>query len=476
MNWRAVGCLVIGVAVFVGIGLLGMSFAFRAQPGCPPVACNGPIAPTRPQGTPAPSPAFATSGEAVPIGSTFFGLTTRQMYGPPGSSPSAEADDRPETIALDCADGTYQTYAVGRHQPQPGPDGRPVVVASARRPILLLVNPTSGGKPAAPGLRRRSARAGGPRSTSCGAAAWRSSCSVLAEGDDPGRWRPLRRQGRDVVVAGGDGTVRPAPTALVGTSATLGIVPLGSWNNIARGCGIPQDPLAALAAGLGGSDARSGRRPGVAPGGGRPGSGGATHRRCHDRLLRSCRRGAGRRRLRRGEARGAAWEPGARCATAGRRSVAVARPMRLVVDGRRLRTAAPAVTVCNGPYHGLGFAVAPDADPADGLLDLVVFSGMSRLDVIRHYLAVARGRPRREPRMSYLIARRIRVDSARPLPVHADGEPLGTTPIAFAVRPARPADLRAEAASVASTKREAGRSARPLVATGVVVRPQPGLR
>ena len=109
--------------------------------------------------------------------------------------------------------------------------------------------------------------------------------------------------------------------------------------------------------------------------------------------------------------------------------------MRLTVDGRRLRTAAPAVTICNGPYHGLGFAVAPEADPADGLLDLVVFSGMSRADVVRHFLAVARGRPRREPSMRYLTARHIRVDGAEPLPVHADGEPLGTTPIALGVRP-----------------------------------------
>ena len=84
----------------------------------------------------------------------------------------------------------------------------------------------------------------------------------------------------------------------------------------------------------------------------------------------------------------------------------------------------------------MGFAVAPDADPADGLLDLVVFSGMSRFDVIWHFLAVARGRPRREPRMRYLTARRIRVDGVRPLPAHGDGEPLGNTPIAFAVRPA----------------------------------------
>jgi hypothetical protein len=124
MNWRAVGCLVIGVAVFVGIGLLGMSFAFRAQPGCPPGLQWADRIYTA-QGTPAPSPAFATSGEAVPIGSTFFGLTTRQMYGPPGSSPSAEADDRPETIGLDCADGTYQTYLWDGISHSPVPTGSP---------------------------------------------------------------------------------------------------------------------------------------------------------------------------------------------------------------------------------------------------------------------------------------------------------------------------------------------------------------
>jgi diacylglycerol kinase (ATP) len=106
------------------------------------------------------------------------------------------------------------------------------------------------------------------------------------------------------------------------------------------------------------------------------------------------------------------------------------------VDGRRLRTAAPAVAVCNGPYYGMGFAVAPKADPSDGMLDVVVFSGMSRLDVVRHYLAVARGRPRLEPGVRYLTARRIRVEGLAELPAHADGEPLGVTPVAFAAYPA----------------------------------------
>jgi hypothetical protein len=39
-----------------------------------------------------------------------MGPITRRVYGPPGSSPSTEAEDRPDRIALDCADGTFQAY------------------------------------------------------------------------------------------------------------------------------------------------------------------------------------------------------------------------------------------------------------------------------------------------------------------------------------------------------------------------------
>lgn len=255
---------------------------------------------------------------------------------------------------------------------------------------------------------------------------------VLAEGDDPSSLaRAAAAEERDVVVAGGDGTVRPAATALVASAVTLGIVPLGSWNNIARGAGIPNDPSAALDLVVAGATRQldvglawhpaddeepDGDPPSdatvffEAAGVGLDAAGfGAAQLGERDGTWSALRHG---------------WQALRRRRT----------PMRLLVDGRRLRTAAPAVTVCNGPYHGLGFAVAPAADPADGLLDLVVFSGMSRIDVIRHFLAVARGRPRREPRMRYLTARRIRIDSTGPLPVHGDGEPLGATPIAYAVR------------------------------------------
>ncbi len=109
VNWRAIGCAGIGIAAFLGVGLLGLSFALRDQSGCPAIV-GWEDREYLAEGSPAPSPAFAEAGEPGVIGSTFMGLTTRRVYGPPGSSPSTEAADRPVAIAIDCADGTFQTY------------------------------------------------------------------------------------------------------------------------------------------------------------------------------------------------------------------------------------------------------------------------------------------------------------------------------------------------------------------------------
>ena len=112
--------------------------------------------------------------------------------------------------------------------------------------------------------------------------------------------------------------------------------------------------------------------------------------------------------------------------------------MLLELDGRRLYTRAPAVTVCNGPYHGLGFALVPDADPTDGLLHIAVFSGMSQVDVVRHFLSVARGRERRDPRLKVLTGRRVTIRGSRQvLAAHADGKSIGVTPVTFEVQPGR---------------------------------------
>ena len=48
-----------------------------------------------------------------------------------------------------------------------------------------------------------------------------------------------------VVVGGGDGTLNAAADALLATQLTLGILPLGAANDLARVLAIPADPIAA---------------------------------------------------------------------------------------------------------------------------------------------------------------------------------------------------------------------------------------
>jgi diacylglycerol kinase (ATP) len=297
----------------------------------------------------------------------------------------------------------------------------------SRRPILLLVNPVAGGKPGSgPGLTDDAERL---RPDALAAALRDRGLEVdlheIAAGDDVAA---LARQavdgGRDVVVGGGDGTVAAGAAALLGhPDATLGILALGSFNNMARGFGVPDTLDAALAVIV---DGRAGRVDcGWVVGDGDDGT----------PFFEAAGVGleavgflavevAGRR----------GWWRAARAVWRGLRMRRT--PMRVTIDGRVYRTGSPAVTVSNGPYHGLGFAISADADPTDGLLDVAVFRGMSRLEVLRHFLAVARRRPRREARVSAHRAARVAIEGTRrALPAHADGVSVGTTPVTFEVRP-----------------------------------------
>ena len=108
MNWRAVGCGTLAIGVFLAVGLFGMSLAFNRLDGCPGRLQWGDRG-YLPDGSPAAEPSFA-EGSPVEIGSTFMGLTTRRVWGPPGSAPSPLAADRPDRIVLDCDDGSVQAY------------------------------------------------------------------------------------------------------------------------------------------------------------------------------------------------------------------------------------------------------------------------------------------------------------------------------------------------------------------------------
>jgi len=297
----------------------------------------------------------------------------------------------------------------------------------SRRPIVMLVNPVSGGKPGSgpglsddPDLLKADALADALRERGLTV-----SHRELHQGDDLAELAlHAANTGHDVVVAGGDGTVSLAAAALVGhPDATLGILAGGSFNNIARGFSVPttlEEALDAIGTGVvvqvdAGWVVREN-------GGGKP-------------FFEAAGVGLdaiGFRAVELLEKRG--WW---RAVRAGMRGLRMRRtPMRITIDGTAYRTGSPTVTVSNGPYHGMGFAVGTEADPMDGLFDIAVFRGMSRLEVVRHFMRVARHRPRREPRIDAYRARRVTVEGMRrALPAHADGISIGLTPVTFEVRP-----------------------------------------
>lgn len=223
--------------------------------------------------------------------------------------------------------------------------------------------------------------------------------------------------GADLVIAlGGDGTVGPIAEALLGRETALGIMPLGSVMNVARSIGVSRDLEAAaaiIAAGVS-------RRIDVGEVRGRTffeaGSVGM-----NAAIFREASR------IDRGEWRGlfsSIW-------------VAVRyNPARMTIalDDRTIRTRALQITVSNGPYTGLGFTVAPGARLDDGLFDVRVFRGFSRLELVRHFIAIAFGRRRFSPKIETYRSAQVHVATASPLATRADAHDLGTTPVHFTVR------------------------------------------
>ena len=101
--------------------------------------------------------------------------------------------------------------------------------------VTLLHNPTAG--------------AGSP--TGAELIAWLTDSGFDADyqsTQSPGFARVLKQPGDLVVVAGGDGTVATIIRLLAGRDTPVGIVPLGTANNIAWSLGVPIEPAAAITA------------------------------------------------------------------------------------------------------------------------------------------------------------------------------------------------------------------------------------
>jgi diacylglycerol kinase (ATP) len=104
------------------------------------------------------------------------------------------------------------------------------------------------------------------------------------------------------------------------------------------------------------------------------------------------------------------------------------------MDGEQFRDRAVLITVNNTRLYGGVVQMAPKASLDDGLLDVCIFRGQNATQAFfRYILGVLSHRHIYDPRVRYHQAKYIAVRSARPLPVHVDDEPAGSTPVEFSV-------------------------------------------
>ncbi|RYC31905.1 lipid kinase [Lichenibacterium minor] len=285
------------------------------------------------------------------------------------------------------------------------PDARP----PARRRALLIVNEHS--------------RSGRERGDEAEAALDEAGLAVTrghtdSREDVSRRIREMRGSVDLVVVGGGDGTINAAAPGIIGTGLPLGVLPLGTANDLARTLGLPMDLEGAVAAIAAGHL----RRIDLGEVNGHPyfnvaslGFGvDLTHALTSDAKKR--------------------WGP-LGYAVAGLRVLRRLRPFHVDIEigGVRHPSRTVHLAVGNGRHYGGGMTVSHDAAIDDGRLDVYSLEVASVWKLLMLLPALRSGHTQDWTEIHTLDGAEIRVTAHRERSVNADGEIVTRTPAVFRV-------------------------------------------
>ena len=107
----------------------------------------------------------------------------------------------------------------------------------------------------------------------------------------------------------------------------------------------------------------------------------------------------------------------------------------LRLDEREMRISSNLIVVANGRFAGGGMMLAPNAELDDGLFDVIVTDGATRVDVIKELPRIQRGRHLKNPKVREMRAGLVSIDSEEPMAIDLDGEMVGCTPAVLKVLP-----------------------------------------
>jgi YegS/Rv2252/BmrU family lipid kinase len=277
---------------------------------------------------------------------------------------------------------------------------------------VLLVNPSAGGG------RARERLPEVERALSSRELHYRV---VLTEGLTHAREAALAagEAGETPVVMSGDGLIGQIGGALASSEVTMGVIPGGRGNDLARVLGIPTEPAEAVATLATGST----RTIDVGEANG-------------ERYLcvASCgfdsdaNRIANEARLIKGRLV---------YAYAALRAMAGWKPARfeITLDGERREFHGYSVAAANSKAFGGGMYIAPDARLDDGELDVVYITQVGRLHYLRNLPKAFDGSHVENDEVVVLRGRELRIEADRPFAVYAAGEHITDLPATLRVLP-----------------------------------------
>ena len=274
---------------------------------------------------------------------------------------------------------------------------------AATGPVRFLLNPAAGRFGAAARLARLRVLAS---AAGAGLVVSKSGADIAVQ---------ARRAVEDgvarLVVAGGDGTMHQAAQGLAGSACALGVVPLGTGNDLAGTLGVPRDLEAAVARALAGGVrhldlARVGET--VCIGYAGVGFDSAVTRFANEEVKR--------------------LHGPLVYVYAVLHTLATFKPplMRVSHDAGTFEGRAMFAVVANLPRFGGGMRIAPAALPDDGWLDLVIVRELSRLRLLAVFPRVYRGTHVDHPAIQIVRTTKVEITLDREMTLYGGGEPVAT--------------------------------------------------
>ena len=223
-----------------------------------------------------------------------------------------------------------------------------------------------------------------------------------------------------IISVGGDGTLLEIAGILQGTEETLGVIPAGTGNDFRQAIDVPRDAAEALDIILAGNK----RRVDIGLVGDRyflnvAGTGFDVE------VLKNVEK------VRRTFTGGFAYFLGIFLTVFGYKSVSI----EVKINGNTYRRKVLTIAIANGKCYGGGLNVAPQADVADGLFNVMIINRVPNWRILVELPKLQKGLIDKIPCHELFTCSELHISSDKPLSFNVDGEIYGQTPARLSIIP-----------------------------------------